>query len=402
MKRRILFVDDEPNVLEGLRRMLRPMRREWDMLFTEGGEQALDILGSEPCDVVVSDMRMPGMDGARLLSRVAREYPRTVRIVLSGHSDKELIMESVRTAHQYLSKPCNADVLKATVARACALRDLLENESLKGIVSRMDTLPSLPSLYAELMEELQSPEASTRRVGEIVSRDVGMSAKILQMVNSAFFGLCEHVSSPAQAAGLLGIENVRGLVLSVQIFSEFDQKHFPGGLLDHLWNHSMAAGVAAKAIATGENLPQASADHAFMAGLLHDSGKLVLASRLPDRYGAILLLAKKSGMRVHRAELESFGTTHAEIGAYLMGLWGLPDTIVEAIAFHHRPADCPVREFGPLTAVHAANALLNEIEADEDGGALDEPYISEMGLTQRIPLWRDGCLEAVEQGVTNA
>ena len=228
MKKRIIFVDDEPNLLKGLSRMLRPLREEWEMLFVGSGSDALAALEKDAFDVVVSDMRMPGMDGAQLLAEVAQRYPQIVRIVLSGHMDKEMIYRSVGRAHQYLAKPCDAARLKSTVARACTIRDSLADKFLKELVAGMKSLPSLPSLYIELVEYLQSPEASIQTVGKIIARDVGMTAKILQLVNSAFFGLSRKVGSPSQAVSLLGLDTIRALVLSVQAFSQFDETNLPG------------------------------------------------------------------------------------------------------------------------------------------------------------------------------
>ena len=228
MKRKILFVDDEPKVLISIRRMLHSLRKEWDMQFAESGPEALSILAQDPFDVIVTDMRMPGMDGAQLLTEVKQNYPQMVRIVLSGHADKEMIYKSVRPAHQYLSKPCDADLLKLTVSRACTLREMLTQDSLKKVVSEMDSLPSLPSLYAEIMEELRKEDASIQKIGEIISRDLGMTAKILQLVNSAFFGIPRHIENSAQAVNLLGMNIVKALVLTMEVFSEFEQNKSNG------------------------------------------------------------------------------------------------------------------------------------------------------------------------------
>ena len=230
MKKRILFVDDEPKILEGLQRTLRSMRQEWEMQFAGSGQEALECLSKEPFDVVVSDMRMPGMDGAQLLKEVMRLYPQIARIILSGHSDQEIVLKSVRIAHQYLAKPCEAETLKSVVTRTCALRELLADDAVRRMVSNMDSIPSLPSLYAEIMEEIQSPNASIQRVGKIISKDMGMTTKILQLVNSAFFGLRRHVSSPSQAVSLLGLDTIRALVLSVHIFTHFDSQKASGSL----------------------------------------------------------------------------------------------------------------------------------------------------------------------------
>ncbi len=390
MKKRILFVDDDPNVLQGLRRMLRTMRHEWSMEFAASGRDALEILEQVPFDVVVTDMRMPGMDGAALLTEVMKRYPQIVRIVLSGQSDEDTILRSVGPAHQYLSKPCDADRLKATVGRACALRDLLGDGSLKRLVSQMETLPSLPSTYVELMDVLRSGKASMVEVGEIISKDIGMSAKVLQLVNSAFFGLPRHVSSPTEAAVLLGIDTVKALVLSVHVFSQFDPEKLQSFSIPALQRHSLATAALAKAIAEAENLDPMFRDHAFMAGLLHDSGKLILAANLPDRYKAAFAQASEHQVPLHDAERPIFGATHAEVGATLLGLWGLPDAIVEAVAYHHSPAECVGNSFSPLTAVHVADALEHgRQEAGLSASLLDDEYLDRIGVADRLPVWQN-------------
>lgn len=377
------------------------MRHEWKMGFASSGQEALDILKEEPFDVVVTDMRMPGMDGAQLLTKVMKRYPQIVRIVLSGHSNPDAILKSVRPAHQYLSKPCNTEILKSTVARACAFRDFLADDSIKQLVSQIESLPSLPSLFVEIMEVLHSPDASVKKVGEIISRDISMTAKILQIVNSAFFGLCRHVSSPAQAVSLLGLEIVKALVLSVQIFSQFDQEKLGGFSLDGLWNHSMRSGVFAKAIAKEEGKGQDMIDDAFMAGMIHDLGKLVLIENLSEPYGEALAVAQRENLFLWEAELEIMGATHAEIGAYLLGLWGLPNNVVEAIGFHHNPRKCLDHQFSPLTAVHVGNALEHEKREAERGevrSRMDLEYVAELAMIERLPVWQEKCKKAVEHG----
>ena len=390
--KRILFVDDEPNVLDGLRRMLRPMRKEWEIAFAPGGEEALAILAGKHFDVVVSDMRMPGMDGAQLLSEVKQRHPQVIRVVLSGHSEKETILRSVGPTHQYIAKPCDPDQLRDIITRACALRDQLSEDALRDLVSQLSTIPSLPQTYTEIIEELQSPDASIKRVGQIVSKDVGMTAKILQLVNSAFFGLRHHVSNPSQAASFLGVDTLKALVLSVHIFSQLDNIKIEAFSLDTLWNHSAATGALAKRIAMAEGCAEQLRDLALLAGLLHDAGKLVLAANLPERYSGVLASAEGEGLELWEAERRILTNTHAEVGAYLLGLWGLPDPIVEAVAFHHNPSACLGDEFTPLTAVHVANAL--EHEADDTAeqqceDRLDADYLTQLNRADRLPAWRE-------------
>jgi HD-like signal output (HDOD) protein len=390
-KRRILFVDDQENVLHGIQRMLRPMRNEWDIVTATSGPQALDLLAGSSFDVIVSDMRMPGMDGAQLLGEVRARHPRVVRIILSGQADNEAILKTVGPAHQFLSKPCDPEVLKATVAQACATQDLLSDEPLQKLISRMKNLPSLPALYREVIQELQSPKASVQKIGQIISMDLGMTAKILQLVNSSFFALRSPVSSPAHAATLLGLTTVRALVLSTHVFTQFDSSKLPGLSIESLWNHSLRTAVLAKSIAKAEKHEPKLLDEAFTAGLLLGSGQLALAANLPDQYSSVLQLMKSGCVALLEAEQQVFGATHAEVGAYLLGLWGLPTGIVQAAAFHHRPSLCPSGGFTPLTAVHVASALLHEAPVDgvpHCSTRIDADYLAAIGCSDRLAAWQ--------------
>jgi putative nucleotidyltransferase with HDIG domain len=388
----LLFVDDEPNILLGLKRMLRPMHAEWDMCFAENGKAALELLESTPCDVIISDMRMPGMDGAELLAEVTKRYPAMVRIVLSGQSDKEAIFRAIGVAHQYLAKPCGADTLKSTVARACALREVLGNPAITRAVSRLSQLPSLPAIYRELIEELQSESPELSRIAELIGRDVAMTAKILQVVNSAYFGARRKVTTTAQAVSYLGLENLSALVLAANIFSQLEVKTTTSGFsMEALWEHSNAVGHLARRIMKEEKRPKHEFDAALTAGLLHDCGKLVLAANTPKEYGDVLLRARDDGRPLLEVEREMLGASHAEIGAYLLSMWGLPDPIIEAVAFHHEPSMCQSTALTYLTAVHVANALRNAASAgapkEERTRAIDAHHLETLGLASELPRW---------------
>ena len=390
--------------------MLHSMRREWEMSFAEGGQEALDFLSSsrsnpenrgEPFDVLVTDLRMPGMDGVELLKEVRKQHPKIVRIGLSGSADREAIIGAVGLTHQYLAKPCDAETLKSTLTRACARSDLLKDDRLKQLISQMGSLPSLPSLYHEMLEEVQSPNATINTVGQIISQDIGMSAKVLQLVNSVFFGPRQPISNPIRAVDFLGLETIKILVLSVHMFSQFHQTTLGGLSLTTLWDHSVAVGGIAKRIAEVEGAKQKLADDAFMAGLLHDTGKLVLVENLPEEYGAALTLTSEEGLGLLEAENEIFGATHAEVGAYLLGLWGLSDPIISATTFHHNPMKCLDNNFNTLTAVHVANLLEHEASSTEAADAIptiDYAYLAELGLTERLPVWQKICLKTIQIG----
>ncbi len=396
--KQILFVDDEELILNGLRRMLRPLRNEWEMTFVEGGQKALEWLENNTCDVIVSDMRMPGMDGVELLGEVRQRHSRVIRIALSGHSEMEMLLESVRATHQFLDKPCDAETLKSTIDRACGLRELMEDGKLSTLVSKIDSLPSLPTLYVEIMNEIASPDGSMMRVGDIIAKDVGMTAKILQIVNSAFFGVKRHISSPAQAATMLGLDIIRSLVFTTKVFSSFGKD--TGGLdMAALWQHSTEVGALARQIAVTEGQDTKICDYALMAGMLHDVGKLVLVAHLPEAYAQALALAGERNIQDWEAEYEVFGCTHMEVGAYLLGLWGLPNPIVEAVAYHHLPNKSVGNGFRPLTAVHMADSLLQTgNEAGEEQGLLDHDYLNRLDLAERIPVWQEVCAQLEQNG----
>jgi HD-like signal output (HDOD) protein len=398
--KRIVFVDDEPMVLKGLQRTLRKMRHEWEMTFVSTGKEALEILSKSHMDVIVTDLKMPEMDGIQLLTEVKARHPHMVRIILSGHLEHDMTLKSVQLAHQSLSKPCDAEILKRHLAKLFALRDVLSDESIKKIVSQIESLPSMPAIYTQIMTEMQASDPSIKKVAEIISKDVSMTAKILQVVNSVFFGLSRKISSTQQAVVLLGLQTIKSLVLSVKIFSEFSQRRFAWFNIDHLFQHSVSVSTYAKTIVKSEKMNQDFINYSLMAGLLHDLGKLILAINFGKPYQQVLSEAQASKRNSWQLEYDAFGTSHAEIGAYLMGLWSLENPIIESIAFHHRPAKSMSSNVGLLTAVHIADALDHEQSSSSDEGSdlqCDRPYLDSLGITHRLPEWRQACRELTER-----
>ena len=390
MSIRILFVDDDQAVLDGLRRMLRD-EPDWDMRFALSGAEAVEMLAEDTADIVVSDLVMPGMDGLELLRSVRDRHPETVRIVLSGHADLESSMKLTGVAHQYLSKPCEPDVLRDVVRRASGLRTKLNSPVLVGLISGMSRLPSMPALYAEIMGLVRSPDASLAQIARVVSRDPAMTAKVLQLVNSAFFGLRRRVTDPVQAVALLGINNLVALVLGAHIFSKMHRAAAAGIDLDRTYNETLRVATAAKEIARAEHRSRDQQGEYYLAGILHDSGRLVLAANLPDKYAAVM--ERDPDVSISEAELAVFGATHEEVGAYLVGLWGLPDLVVEAAAFHHEPSEAPTRIFGPLAAVHVARAVVDAGDGPVD---LDYEYLKVIGVEHLADDWIAICREAGE------
>jgi HD-like signal output (HDOD) protein len=340
--------------------------------------------------VIVADLRMPGINGVELLKQVSKLYPQMVRIILSGTLEEDLRSQATLVAHQYLSKPCDPEVLKAILNRAFALRDVLVEPALRALISGTVSLPSTPTLYTELMEAVRSSEASVQQLGAIIARDPAMTAKVLQLVNSAFFGISRAVGNPADAVAFLGVDAIAALALSISAFSLFRSLGAKRFSIERLQRHSVAvAGIAREIAKSQKNRPKSLVDDTFTAGILHDLGKLMLFCHHPKKYEAALDLAEARKVWLRDAERELLGTTHAEIGGYLLWLWGLPDSVAEAVTFHHNPSACPADHFDALTAVHVADALARassgETSALEAG--LDVDYLTRIGLIHELPAW---------------
>jgi len=389
--RRILFVDDDSAVLEGLQRTLRSQQHQWEMAFAPGGEAALTLLEASPFDVIVSDMCMPGMDGATLLTQVRELYPHLVRIVVSGQTELETVLRAVPVAHQSLAKPCDVNMLRVAVERACHLKTLLSDDSICRTVGAMGELPSLPRVYEALTRALANPDVLLGDIAKIVEQDVAISAKILQLVNSAFFGLAQPITTIRSAVSYLGINTLKNLVLSVEVFRAFQpDKRLSGFSLEALQSHAQFTAR----IASRLPVPKHLADVAVLAGLLHDVGKLILAWKLPERLAQVLAGTRAEQRPMFRAEEELGGPTHAEIGAYLLGLWGLPYAIVEAVALHHAPTRVPHQSFDAVAAVYVANFLVHEQEAHsstnsaEPQPVIESEYLEELGVADELPFWR--------------
>jgi HD-like signal output (HDOD) protein/ActR/RegA family two-component response regulator len=357
MKKRLLFVDDDTNILDGLRCALQNQVPELDVHFVSSASQALALMATLPIDFIIADIRMPDMDGSQLLNHVKIDYPNTIRMILSGHSDSNLILSSVSVAHQYVPKPCDPELLKSVIAQADESKVFLRNEHLKSLVSQLGKALSVPVLFRKITKELNSPEPSARKVGEIIAKDPRMTARILQLANSGFFGLRCNMSKITDAVSYLGIFRTAQLLLAVHAFSELRPTENGSSFAENLWIHSHSIAARAKRIAEEQQASWQTADDAFTAGLLHDVGKLVLASHLPEQYKETVLKATTDHIPLWQAECESFSTTHAEVGGYLLSVWGLPKPIVEAAAFHHNPAVTSAQSFTPLAAVHAADVF---------------------------------------------
>jgi HD-like signal output (HDOD) protein/CheY-like chemotaxis protein len=392
---RVLFVDDEPMILHGLRRTLRGMPEGWKMDFTDSGAAALELLRQGPFDVVVSDMRMPGMNGVQLLTEIKRLYPDIIRMVLSGHAETNVVMQAFGVTQQYLTKPCDQQMLRETLDRALTLKRRLNSDGVKQAVGSLESLPSLPAVYQELVACLKSPDASLTEVAHIISGDVGMTIGILKVVNSAYFSLPKPLATIERAVAFLGLKTIMALALEHGLFGGGQaMPAIPGFSLDQLRRHSLATATVARVLARQETVTAPFSDEAFIAGVLHAMGQLVLASSMPERYDKVAELARSEGLAWHEAEQELLQTTHAEAGAYLLGLWGFPNPLVEAVLFHTAPSQAPTPGWALPGVIHVASALAAHpgvADPDDPVLGLEPGYLQGLGLKDRWPDWREAC-----------
>ncbi len=393
-KMRILFVDDERRLIQGLRRLLHAHRDRWDMEFVISPTEALELIEQEPFDVVVSDMRMPVMNGAELLRRVMEISPQTIRMILSGQSEASAIMKAVGPSHQFLSKPCDPERLKACIERAQNLRQQLENPALLEIVGKLEQVPSVPSLYSELVSAIDS-EKSIEELGRIIAKDIGMTARVLQLVNSSYFGIARRIECPEKAVSILGTEILQSLVFAGKVFEAFKGKE--GAFVDEVARRSERAAVYARQICQIEKATSELTSQASLAAFLHDIGWMVLAAAMPDSLEELRTTGAPSRYD-ESAERRILGTTHGEIGAYLLGIWGIPVPIAETVAWHSAPHQSGFEERGPLPIVHFAQVCawsdFSGVERVEDLAkfGLDLAYLEDLELMDAAERWVEKCM----------
>lgn len=406
----VLFVDDDQNVLRGLRRMLHSMRDTWDMVFVDSGEEALAAMQARPFDVVVTDMRMPGVDGAELLTAISKKHPASIRIILSGYTEEEAILRTAGPAHRYLSKPCDFDALVEAVSNAVALRRFVQDEGLRQLLSSLHSLPSPPELFLALLDELQSKSASPASIAQILSRDVAMTAETLKLTNSAFFGLPTRITDLKDAVRLVGLETIKALALMAGIYSSYSGDSVTSAIIRRLGNRSLGVGMAARTIAELERLDPVETQEAMCAGVLAHVGVLVLVANFPSRFRHAVNHVENGAKPIFEAERKVFGASHSELSAYLLGLWGFVDTLVEAVAYHHEPRRYRGQRNKIVAIVHCAQALAKtcgEAMARGDVDDLDEialmsgldtEYLRSVGLLDRLPEWRRAVADIVRRG----
>ncbi len=386
----IIFVDDEKRITKSLKRIFYPMRKRWKVFLYNSPHEALNRIKEGDIDVIFSDIKMPGMNGIQLLERVKNISPTTLRIAISGQASPETNQKSVMIVHQYLHKPCKLETMKEVISRADKLQYLLENDNLSEIISQVDTLPSLPIIYNEIKEKIDLEDTSAHEIGEIVSKDIAMSAKMLQIVNSSFFGLRTKITNPVDAVLMLGLNTVKSLVLSIKIFKKLSA-NISERIATKLWNHSINVATNNKKIAKHEGIAKKQQYDYFSAGMFLDLGKLFFLAYFPREYELVLNLMEEKGIKQHKAEEEIFGSNNFQVGAYLMSIWGLPGSLVFPCAFnldYHKHLD---GKFNSILSLYFANLF-----TEENYDLNDElKKIKSKEIADKIKEWESLCSENV-------
>jgi HD-like signal output (HDOD) protein/ActR/RegA family two-component response regulator len=375
---------------------LSTLNPRWDVSVSDSADSALARIQETPFDAVVANDQLSDMDGFRLLDTIQQRHPHTHRLIVADLANPKIAVKSAGTTHQCLPKPLDRDMLRTMLERVFSLNIWLSNPTVRELLGRMKVVPSPPDLYVTIARALRDPESSLQDVSTRAAQDPAMSGKLLQLANSAALGLRHKVVNVEEAIGYLGLEMTRSLVLLAHTFSYCNRSRGANSRIDRLWKHSLNTGSLARRLAREEKSSREMADEAFLAGLLHDIGELLFLVNLPQEYQGVLKRAHENGLPLWKAEFEHFGATHAELGAELMAIWNLPLSVVEALALHHHPSKLISSNFGALAAVHAADALEQELNGSPefpDGITLDTNYLADLGLADRIDGWREACRE---------
>jgi len=384
---RVLFVEPRAQLTSMIDHFPQDNGQNWAADQAKTALEAFELLETNQYAAVVCGVELPDSEILTFVEQLASKCPDSVRFLLAGELDRELVLKTAGHIHQFVTKPCDPETLGKMISNSLSMRRLLGSQSLHKRVAAIGSLPSPPEVYNSLVEELQSDECSIKKVADLISHDVGITAKMLQIVNSAYFGSRAHVESPFHAVNMLGLDTVQSLVLTAGVFNQFEGGDLPGLSVRSIHDNSVAVGSSARLIATAFGLNRRPTEEALMAGMLHDVGKLVMLTSFRKELKEAVLLAQNNGVPLWEAQKKIIGVSDAEIGAHLLSMWGLPDTILEAVALHYKPTKSPHPIVNVLTTVHIAYALNQENAVKKRNAsptALDMDYLQRLNLTNQI------------------
>lgn len=331
---KIIFVDNEEKILKILKRILESESEKLESHFFNNADDAIAELITNGTDMIVCDLDMYLSSGENLLDFIKQKYPGIIRVILTGYSQEATALQAVQKAHQLFLKPIESFQLKEKIYKTLALKKYINNEKLRTLIAGINEIPVLPEFYYKLEHLLEQPDVAISEVKNLITHDPALVAKILQLVNSAFFGFSKNITDLTQAISFLGLKIIKTLVLYLSVTATVKISPHLLKIQNEIWYHSLKAASIARDIAKELNFTQDEIDNAYAAGILHDIGKLVLLS-YNNYYEEVNDRAKTCHISFCESELSLFGTTHADAGAYLLGLWGLPDLIVDSVHYHH-------------------------------------------------------------------
>jgi HD-like signal output (HDOD) protein len=368
---KVMFVDDEIMILKGLKRAF--FRNKWQILFADSGNKALKILEQESVDFIVSDMRMPGMNGVELFEKVATLYPQVVRIILSGHSDEEAAKKACFVAHQWFNKPCQPQVLEEMLEHIYKIKGSLPQENVQQLVGKIKTLPSPPKVYMQLSAAIKDKSMDIDSISKIIGDDPALVAKILQLTNTSFFSNGKQVESISEAITRLGVDLVCCIVITAETYDKISE--IPGySIIDEQKHCLSTARLAASMVEP--SLRQET----ILVGLLHNIGKFILYEVSPQ---AMAVYIEKRIIGADNIDLEQrlFYADHTQLAGYLLHLWNFSYKLIENIVLHHQPRKLTQNVFGSGAAVYVASRLLRKQE-------VDKTFIEHFNLADKIKVWK--------------
>lgn len=400
--RKVLFVDDNKPLMDSFRNYFDRVPKNWAPIYLTDSLKAMDVLLFGDIDIIVTDIHMPHMDGVQLLDFVKKEHPDVIRIAISGEGEAPDILEKAKNAHRYMEKPVDLHVLHETIERVTTLSQIIPNEDTRKIVASLETIPTTPKVYRELLSELNRDDGSLKRIAQLVTEDPGLTAGLLKVVNSAFFNLPNEITSAQQAVTLLGLEIVKGILFSVEMIRSFTINEEKTFSINDIVEHSLLVANFSKAILEKEGVNKTIIEKTFITAILHDIGELIFAIALPERYRSIIEVSRSFEQTLARLEMQVLGTTHAEAGAYLLGLWGLPEDIVSAIAHHHTPAKASGTAAAILATLHASDYVCCKLFPEFRLGGeehIEMTFLKKLKIQHKLEAWEEICKEkAVEIG----
>ena len=386
---RLLYLEEDPTLVAQLIHALGN-KSEWEVAHARNPAEARAIAAKQPIDVALLSATMPDTDPVAVAEDLTKVHKKVSIFVLAPDAETGGGLAYASGRFQWLTKPCDPDTLISAIERMAALVSWLTNNTTIDLVAGLHSLPTIPSNYQGVIRAIHSPHSSVQDIAAAVEKDMGITSRVLQVANSAYYGYSKKITSPMEASMLLGIDTLKSLVRYTHVLNNFPQTPATNAVFDQVWRHSAGVAAVARKIVLSHTKDETQGDEAFTAALLHDIGKVVLTSLKPDEYKAVIRQAAETNTPLHSVERIKLKTTHAETGAYLLSLWGIPFSILEAVAWHHYPRECKDKKFSALTAVHVANVAEHrrqQVDENKTIPTLDELYLKEIGVWEEAQEW---------------